>query len=163
MCMTWLSIFNGIVVTDLLIILLTIFGFFQGKMLKNYYRTYGVSGVLLDVLIIAIGFVIARAIYPLIFKEWSLWKFIVLLVVIQVVHDYLFYLFIKSFASPRYPLLQMFHDYAKEVSYGAILGDSFMMVMSALLAYALAKQPESVNVAILIVSSYLALFAALNV
>ena len=84
---SYLPILNGILVTDLVIVLLTLGGFFASKYLTDYYRTYGISAILLDILIIAVGFVIARVIYPMIFSSWSIWKFIALLLVIQVVHD----------------------------------------------------------------------------
>ena len=48
------------------------------------------SGMLCDITIIMIGFVIARAIYYKIFKKFSPIKFVILLVLIQVIHDLLF-------------------------------------------------------------------------
>lgn len=160
---SYLPILNGILVTDLVIVLLTLAGFFASKYLTDYYRTYGVTAILLDVLIIAVGFVIARVIYPMIFASWSIWKFVTLLLVIQVVHDVLFYLFIKSVSYGKHPLIDMLKRYAGEVRGGAILGDSFMMVLAGLLAYWLTSLDMNTNIATLIIAGYVTLFAVHNI
>jgi len=156
----FLPIMNGIFITDVIIILLTIAGFFGSKYLKKYYREYGITAVLLDVLIIAIGFIIARVLYPMIFSTWSIWKFIALLLVIQICHDVLFYLFFRSIDYGKYKLIDMFKDYANEVSAGAIIGDSIMMILSALIAYGLTTVSTTTNVYVFIIILYIALFAA---
>ena len=160
---SYLPILNGILITDLVIVLLTLAGFFASKYLTDYYRTYGVTAILLDVLIIAVGFVIARVIYPMIFQQWSIWKFVALLLVIQVIHDSLFYLFIKSVATGKHPLIDMLKRYAGEVRGGAILGDSFMMVLAGLLAYWLTSLDMNTNIATLIIAGYVTLFAVHNI
>lgn len=160
---SYLPILNGILITDLVIILLTLAGFFTSKYLTDYYKTYGITAILLDVLIIAVGFVIARVVYPMIFQQWSVWKFIILLLVIQIIHDSLFYLFIKSVSTGKHPLIDMLKRYAEEVRGGAILGDSFMMVMSGLLAYWLTSQDMNTNIATVIIAGYVTLFAVHNI
>jgi hypothetical protein len=159
----YLPIVNSVIITDFIIVLLTIAGFFGSKYLTNYYRKYGITAILLDVLIIVIGFIIARAVYPLIFSSWSIWKFIGLLLVIQITHDVLFYLVVKSIPYSKYPLIDMFKDYAAEVRGGAILGDSSMMIISALLAYWLTTQDMNTNVATFIIAVYVIVFAVYNV
>lgn len=156
----FLPIMNGIFIADVFIILLTIAGYFTGKYLKKYYRDYGITAVLLDVLIIAIGFIIARVLYPMIFSTWSIWKFIALLVVIQICHDVLFYLFFRSIDYGKYKLIDMFKDYANEVAAGAIIGDSVMMILSALIAYGLTSVTTTTNVYVFIIILYIAIFAA---
>ena len=158
----YLPIFNGILITDIVIIGLTLAGFFSSKYLTQYYKTYGIAALFLDVLIIAVGFVIARALYPMIFgNRWSIWKFLGLLLIIQICHDTLFYLFIKSVNYGKHRLIDMLKDYAAEVRGGAILGDSFMMILSGLVAYWLVKNVGlDGNIGIAIISLYLAIFAA---
>ncbi len=87
----YLPILNAVLFTDLFFMgVLYYTPLLKSKNLARWYETYRLSGMLCDITIIMIGFVIARAVYYKIFKEFSAWKFIVLLVVIQVIHDLLF-------------------------------------------------------------------------
>ena len=107
----------------------------KSKNLARWYETYRLSGMLCDVTIIMIGFVIARAIYYKIFREFTPWKFIVLLVVIQVIHDLLFAGAFYSIPKGVNKMIDMFKDYGNEHGAGAIVGDSLMMVMAGFLGY----------------------------
>ena len=79
------------VITDLCVIFLLIFGFIKSSVLVEWYRKYNLSAVIADVLIIVIGIIITRFIYPYVFGgNFSLIKFIGLAVSIQIVHDILF-------------------------------------------------------------------------
>lgn len=152
----YLAILNGSLIADVIIILMVFFGFFKSKFLKNWYLKLNFFAVVADVLILVIGAILTRYFYPIIFKEWSIVKFTGLFVVIQVIHDVLFYIFFDKIV-PRGSnvVFDMFKDYAKEVSGGAILGDSFMVVMTALLSSLLASQSLNTNIIILILASYI--------
>lgn len=152
----YLAILNGSLIADVIIILMVFFGFFKSKFLKNWYLKLNFFAVVADVLILVIGAILTRYFYPMIFKDWSIVKFTGLFVVIQVIHDVLFYIFFYKIV-PRGSnvVFDMFKDYAKEVSGGAILGDSFMVVMTALLSSLLASQSLNTNIIILILASYI--------
>jgi len=152
----YLSILNGSLIADVIIILMVFFGFFKSKFLKEWYLKLNFFAVVADVLILVIGAILTRYFYPMIFKEWSIVKFTGLFVVIQVIHDILFYIFFDKIV-PRGSnvVFDMFKDYAKEVGGGAILGDSFMVVMTALLSSLLASQSLNTNIIILILASYI--------
>jgi hypothetical protein len=49
----------------------------------------------------------------------------------------------------------MFKEYAKEVGGGAILGDSFMVVLTSLFSSLLASQSLNTNIIILILTTYI--------
>jgi hypothetical protein len=51
-------------------------------------------------------------------------------------------------------MLDFFKEYAKEVGLGAILGDSFMMILSCLLSSYFATYSLNANIILLIVSVY---------
>jgi len=51
-------------------------------------------------------------------------------------------------------MLDFFKEYAKEVGVGAILGDSFMMILSCLLSSHFATHSLNANIILLIVSVY---------
>ena len=151
----YLAILNGSLIADVIIILMVFFGFFKSKFLKNWYLKFNFFAVVADVLILVIGAIITRYFYPKLFKEWSIVKYTGLFVVIQVIHDILFYLFFEKVV-PRGSnvVFDMFKDYAKEVGGGAILGDSFMVVMTALLSSLLASQSKNTNIIILVLATY---------
>jgi hypothetical protein len=151
----YLPILNGVIITDLFVILLLIMGFIQSKVLRNWYQDLSLSAVIADVLIIVIGIIIARFLYPYIFDKYSLGKFILLAVLIQITHDILFYIFCTSIKRGKSRILDIFKDYGKEKGAGAIVADSLMMVSSILLASYLKGKNFNTNLIILILVVYL--------
>jgi hypothetical protein len=51
-------------------------------------------------------------------------------------------------------MLDFFKDYAKEVGSGAILGDSFMMILACLLSSNFATYSINTNIILLVVLTY---------
>lgn len=151
----YLPILNGVLITDLLVIILTLMGVIQSKILLKWYREYNISAVIADVLIIVIGIIIARYLYPYIFAEYSLIKFIFLVLCVQIIHDILFFIFVSSVPRGKSKILDVFKDYGKENSYKAIIADSMMMISSVLLASLFKSFTFNSNIIILIVSVYL--------
>jgi hypothetical protein len=150
----YLPILNGCLNADLIIIFLVFHGVFRSSYLKKWYTKFQLSAVLADVLILVIGIIIARFVYKYIFNEFSIWKFTLLAVVIQIIHDILFALIFNSLPRGYNFMLDFFKDYAKEVGVGAILGDSFMMILACLLSSHFASYSLNFNVIILIISLY---------
>jgi len=151
----YLSILNGVLITDLSVILLLIGGFIKSNVLKKWYKDLSLSAVIADVLIIVIGIIIARFLYPYIFKSYSLIKFILLAVLIQIIHDILFYFLCTAVPRGRSQILDIFKDYGKEMGSGAIVADSLMMVSSILIASYLKGLTLNTNIITLIIGVYL--------
>lgn len=151
----YLPILNGVILTDLLVIALILSGFIGSNVLKMWYRKYTLGAVIADVLIIVIGILIARFVYPYVFQEYSLLKFLILVVAIQVIHDILFYGLSVSLPRGQSKIMDVFKDYGKEVGSQAILADSAMMVSSVLLATFLKQQTLNTNLIVLIGAVYL--------
>lgn len=151
----YLPLFNGVLITDLIVISLLNMKIINSKVLRTWYEKYNLSAVIADVLIILIGLIITRFLYSYFFKEFSIVHFVFLAVVVQVLHDLLFYVFFSFVPRGKNQMLDTFKDYAKEVSYKAILADSSMMVSSACIASYLAGQNLNINVIVLVVTSYL--------
>ena len=153
----YLPILNGCVTADLIIIFLVYNGVFKSFFLQKWYKKYQLSAVIADVLILVIGIILARYFYKYFFplQGFNIWKFTGLAVIIQIIHDILFYLFFKSVPSGYNAMLDFFKDYAREVGAGAILGDSFMMIISVLLSSYFATYSLNSNIIILIISLYL--------
>ena len=151
----YLPLFNAVLITDLFVILLLRTSVIKSQVLKKWYSQYNLSAVIADVLIILIGLLIARAIYYYIFDKFSLFKFIVIAVIVQIIHDVLFYVLFTRIPRGVNKMLDTFKDYANEVSYKAILADSGMMIMSCLIASYLVNKNTNTNIIVLISSLYL--------
>lgn len=151
----YLPLFNGVLITDLLVILFMNLGWIPSLVLKEWYTKYNLSAVIADVLIIFIGLIIVRAIYYYVFDTFSILRFTSLAVVVQIIHDLLFYLFFSAVPRGMNQMLDTFKDYAKEVSYKAIIADSMMMISSSLLGSYLAGTSLNTNLIVLILSVYL--------
>ena len=151
----YLPLFNAVLITDLFVILLLNTSVIKSQVLKKWYSQYNLSAVIADVLIIMIGLIITRAIYYYIFDNFSILKFILVAILVQVIHDILFYVLFKNVPRGMNRMLDTFKDYANEVSYKAIISDSGMMVMAAIIASYLAGESLNKNIIVLVVSIYM--------
>jgi uncharacterized protein YacL len=61
----YLPIITGALITDMIALVLILAGYLNGKSIKEWYVTYGLSGVLVDTLSITIGIIFARLIYTI--------------------------------------------------------------------------------------------------
>jgi hypothetical protein len=150
----YLPILNGCINADLIIIFLLYHGVFKSYYLKKWYKKYQLSAVIADVLILVIGIIIARYLYKYFFGAFNIWKFTGLAVMIQIIHDILFYLFFKTVPRGYNSMLDFFKDYANEVGINAILGDSFMMILASLISSHFATYTLNSNIIVLIFSVY---------
>ena len=151
----YISILNGVVITDLIVIFLLLNKFIRSTVLKTWYNDFSLGAVIADVLIIVIGIIIARFLYPYIFNTYSLFKFIGLAVCIQIIHYILFYMFVSSVPRGASKIIDVFKDYGKENGFKAILSDSAMIISSILIASYLKSKTLNMNIIVLIVSIYL--------
>ena len=151
----YLPILNSVIITDIVVIILLIKGLIKSKVLENWYKRLTLSAVIADVLIIVIGIILTRFLYPYIFSKYSLSKFLILAVLIQITHDILFYLFCKSVKKGKSEILDIFKDYGTEKGSGAIIADSLMIISSILIASYLKGKTLNSNIIILIFSIYL--------
>ena len=150
----YLNILNGSINADLIIIFLAFHGVFKSSYLKKWYKKYQLNAFLADTLILFIGIILARFFYKYLFVSFDIWKFTGLAVAIQIIHDGLFYWLFKSLPLGYNAMLDFFKEYAKEVGFGAILGDSFMMVLACLLTSHFATYSVNFNIISLVVAVY---------
>jgi len=154
----YLPIITAILIVEIITIILSFTNITQSGFLKVWYKEYKLSAVLADVSLIFLGIVIARALYPFIFDTFSILYFILLVVVIQVIHDILFYIMIRQIPKGVNKIIDILKDYADEISYWAILGDSAMMISSVLFAGLLANFDMNTNIIILAFLVYILQF-----
>jgi hypothetical protein len=151
----YLPILNSVIITDIFVILLLIFGAIKSKVLQMWYRRLTLSAVIADVLIIVLGIILTRFLYPYLFSKYNLLTFLLLAVLIQITHDILFYFFSMAIQRGKSKILDIFKDYGKEKGSGAIVADSLMMISSILIASYLKGKTLNFNIIILICSIYL--------
>jgi hypothetical protein len=151
----YLPLLNGVLITDLVVILLLNTKIIKSSVLRQWYIKYNISAVIADILIILIGLIITRFIYYYIFNTFSIVNFILLAVLVQIVHDNLFYIFFQNIPRGVNKMLDTFKDYASEASYKAILADSGMMVLACFISSYLANKSLNTNIIVLIVFVYL--------
>ena len=150
----YLPIINGAINADLIILLLVFHGVFKSVYLKKWYKKYQLNAVLADTIILIIGIILTRFFYKYLFSSFSIWKFTGLAVAIQIIPDVLFYFLFKNLPLGYNAMLDFFKEYANEVGVGAIIGDSFMMILACLLSSNFATYSTNVNIIALFVSLY---------
>jgi hypothetical protein len=153
----YLPIIAAILIVDIVGIILS-YSNILGKFIKLWYQQFLLSAVLADVLVIFLVVIIARAIYYYIFDKFSIIYFILVMLVIQITHDILFYIMIRQIPKGSNKVIDIFKDYAEEVSYKAIIADSIMIIATGLLASYLANFDVNTNIIIIILLVYLLQF-----
>jgi uncharacterized protein YacL len=151
----YLPLINGAITTDLIVILRVILGQIKSKTLHEWYKKYGLAGVLADVLSITIGVLIVQLIYPLMFSKFNIFIFAILAVIVQVIHDLLFAQFFNWVPRGKSEILDTFKDYANELGPVILLADAAMMVSTVLITSFLASFSEKINSILLIINLYL--------
>lgn len=152
----YLPILNGSIIADLIVLVIVYYTpYFNSSFLKKWYETYRLSAVIADVLILVIGLVIARYVFKLLKMEWNFWKFLGVVLLIQIAHDIGFYAFFTNVPRGYHKMMDVFKDYADEVGIGALLGDSFMIAITVALSSYLAHKSVNTNIITLIISVYL--------
>jgi len=151
----YLSIVNGAIITDLIVLFTILNKNIKSHTLQEWYKKYNLSAVLADVLILVIGVILTRFFYPFLFSSYHLFAFLGLAVGVQMVHDILFYLFLKVVPENKSPILDTFKAYAKEMGALILSADAAMMISTILIASALSTLSYNANIIVFIVSLYL--------
>ena len=127
---------------------------YRSSVLESWYKTYRLSAVMTDVIIVILGIIITRFLYPFIFTSFSIWKFIGVALTVQITHDLLFYQFFTAVPTGWNMMLDTFKSYGKEVGISAILGDSLIIIFSCLIASNLATYSVNTNIINLLTTLY---------
>jgi uncharacterized protein YacL len=146
-----LALITSVVWIDLLVILFSKTGHL-GKTIGTWYKEFGITAVFSDCLIIILGIYIASYLFP----NTSTLELIFYSIIIQIIHDVLFYLFIIV-PLPRGSnrMIDVFKDYANETSYKPIIADSMMIGSSVFLYKYLQNKPKDLVSFLGFLGSYL--------
>jgi len=136
---SWLSFFTALCVIEaFMLINFRLFPNFWGNMINIWYDKFGLVAIMLDMLIVLIGFWITQKLYSYFFgiSKMSLWQFILLFLCVQIIHDILFYFIIlKNSPKGSNGIFDLINSYGKKHGLYTILGDSLMVVLSLCLAW----------------------------
>lgn len=132
---TWLAFATGLFLVEaFLLTTFRLFPKFWGGMINMWYDKFGIVAIMLDVLIVLIGFWITQKLYAYFFGttvKVSLWKFILLFLCIQITHDILFYVLVLKNSSPgSNAIFDLINTYGKKHGALTIVGDSVMVVLA---------------------------------
>jgi hypothetical protein len=135
----WAYIIIAVLIVEVVVIALTRFyPDIFGKSLNIWYNRFKLSAVLADVLIILLGFAIARYIYSEYLYEkydWNPLYFTGTAVITQIIHDALFYFgVIRQVPQGQNAMMDVFKEYAQSGGAKIIAADSAMVAASAVIA-----------------------------
>lgn len=104
--------------------------FSMTKSLDVWYQQFGIVAVISDCLVIVLGILIAQFISP----TASVTTLALTSVIIQIIHDYLFYIgVILPIPKGHNSMIDLFKRYSTEGSYKIILADSAMIASTVFL------------------------------
>lgn len=125
-----LNLSAAVVWVDFFTILLSKY-FKLGKSLDKWYAQFGLVAILSDCLIILLGILFIKLLLP----SASLQTLILFVILFQLVHDYLFYIFvIKPLPKGQNSIIDLFKEYAAENSWKILVADSLMISSTILVA-----------------------------
>ena len=139
---TWLAFTTALFIVEaFLLTTFRLFPKFWGEMINVWYDTFGLVAIMLDVLIVLIGFWITQKLYNYIYGttiKFSLWKFVLLFLAIQIIHDILFYILVLKPSKPgSNAIFDLINNYGKKHGGLTIVGDSLMVLLAVCLGWLL--------------------------
>lgn len=134
--------------------------YFNIKSLEGWYKKYRLSAMIADILIGVLYMLLGRYLVYTSGVEVGLTAFAAICVSIQVVFDFVFYMFFSIIPRGSNNMLDFFKVYATEAGTGALLGDSFLVIMAVILSAFLNQSSYDTNIVLLIMGVYLAPYFA---
>lgn len=129
----WGFLLTAAIAVEAVVIAITrFFPAFSGKYLNLWYSRFRLTAVLQDIFSVLIGFGIARYVYTeYVYPnyDWNPMYFTGLAVLVQVVHDVLFYIgVVRQVPEGQNGMVDVFKKYSQDTGYKAVIGDSAIMV-----------------------------------
>jgi uncharacterized protein YacL len=158
----YLPILNAAILTDVGGIVLLLSKNIESKYLREWYKKYTLSAVIMDVLILVIGTILARLIYPYFFSGFSLVMLALLAVAIQIIHDILFAVGFNLIPRGKSGIVDLFQDYGNEIGVWILVADAIMMVSTIVFGSLFASLSLHANILLLIGLVYLVPYLLLS-
>ena len=158
----WLAFLCGLLIIEAFLLLtFRLFPNFWGDTINLWYDQFGIIAIMLDILIVLIGFWITQWLYGKLFdnsnNKFQLWKFILLFLIVQIIHDFSFYFLIIKRSKGSNSVIDLMKKYGNKHGALTVVGDSIMVVLALLATYGLLTMNTSFGSYIisLLVSVYL--------
>jgi hypothetical protein len=152
----YIPIITANIYADLFIIFITFSKIYiKIKSLEEWYKKYRLSAMIADILIGVLYILLGRY---LVYKSGittGLTAFAGICVFIQIIFDFLFYIFFTIVPKGSNDMLDFFKGYSKEAGTGALLGDSVLVIMAVIISALLNQASYDTNIVFLIMSIYL--------
>ena len=152
----YLPIITANIYADLFIIFATFTRvYYKILTLEDWYKKYRLSAMIADILIGVLYILLGRYLVYTLNLNVGLTVFAFLCVVIQVIFDFLFYLFFTLVPLGSNNMLDFFKGYAKEAGVNALFGDSVLVILAVVISGLLNARSFDTNIVFLILSIYL--------
>ena len=152
----YLPIITANIYADLFIIFATFTRiYYKILTLEDWYKKYRLSAMIADILIGVLYILLARYLVYTLKLNVGLTMFAFLCVVIQVIFDFLFYIFFTLVPLGSNNMLDFFKGYAKEAGVNALFGDSVLVILAVVISALLNARSFDTNIVFLILSIYL--------
>jgi hypothetical protein len=152
----YIPIITANIYADLFIIFVTFAKIYINiKSLGDWYKKYRLSAMIADILIGVLYILLGRYLVYNSGLQVGLTSFAAICVFIQIIFDFLFYIFFTIVPKGSNDMLDFFKGYSKEVGAGALLGDSFLVIMAVVISALLNQSSYDTNIVFLIISVYL--------
>jgi hypothetical protein len=155
----YLPILTANIIADLVVIFMNFNRIaFNNKELTGWYKKYRLSAMIADILIGVIYMLIARYMIYIFKLDIGLTGYAALAVAVQMILDFVFYLFFSIVPKGANNMLDYFKEYAKSAQLGAIFGDSVLVIIAVILSAIFNARGFDYNIVMLILSVYLTPF-----
>jgi hypothetical protein len=152
----YIPIITANIYADLFIIFVTFAKIYINiKSLRDWYKKYRLSAMIADILIGVLYILLGRYLVYNSGLQVGLTAFAAICVFIQIIFDFLFYILFTIIPKDSNDMLDFFKGYSKEVGAGALLGDSFLVIMAVVISALLNQSSYDTNIVFLIISVYL--------
>jgi len=150
------QILVSVLVVDVIVIFLARFlPDFFGKPINEWYDRFGLSAVIADVLVIVLGILIAQYILQYTGTKETLPVLLALVLIIQLVHDLLFYFFVVlPIPEGHNTMIDVFKTYTAGGGAKILAADAAMIAGSVLLATGLQAVPPAATVFTGVLAAY---------
>jgi len=155
----YVPIITANIYADLFIIFITFTKlYYDSPSMEQWYKKYRLSAMTADILIGVLYMLLGRYLVSVTGIKVGLTAFAAICVGIQLILDYLFYIFFTIIPKGSNNMLDYFKGYAKEVGVNALTGDSTLVIFAVIASALLNQQSHNTNIVFLILSVYLAPF-----
>jgi len=153
----YIPILTANIYADLFIIFFTFAKIYiKSTTLEGWYKKYRLSAMIADILIGVLYMLLGRYLVYKSGLQIGLTSFAGICVFIQIIFDFLFYIFFTIIPKGSNNMLDYFKGYSKEIGANALLGDSFLVIMAVIISALLNQSSYNTNIVFLIISIYLA-------